>query len=82
MGPRQRRHDGTATGPGSEAEPAATYTYQWTCRCAVTTTVTWAGTYTVAGPGIAPFTVDLGTRDFTGEPFAYPVVEVQAVVNG
>ena len=67
---------------GSEAEPAALYTYQYACRCAVTTTVTWGGTYTVAGPGIAPFTVDLGTRAFTGEPFAYPVVEVQAVVNG
>ena len=71
----------TATGtvPGSEAAPSAIYTYEHDCACAVTATAIWGGRYTVTGPDFEPFTVELGTREFTGPPHDFPVHEVQAV---
>ncbi|MGH9186896.1 MAG: hypothetical protein ACRD0U_13935 [Acidimicrobiales bacterium] len=75
---------GTVDGdqPGADGQPTDTYAYQYPCTCQVTATVTWAGSYTVTGPGVGPVTIDLGTREFTGPPLAYPVREVQAVIVG
>jgi len=50
----------TATTPGSEAQPAATYTYETHGDFTVTETVTWTGTFTLEGPDTPPQTNDLG----------------------
>jgi hypothetical protein len=74
----------TVTGrePGSELHPSAKYTYQHDCGCTVTATAIWGGSYTVSGPGFEPFTIDIGTREFTGPDHPFPVHEVQAVDRG
>lgn len=51
----------SSSAPGSSEQPAATYTYETPGDYTITTTVVWAGSYTYAGPGLAPQTVDLGT---------------------
>ncbi len=66
--------------PGSESEPAATYTYETKGDYTVTQTVTWAGTYTLTGPGVNEV-VDLGTTATTSSR-TYHVTEVRAVLRG
>lgn len=61
----------TASQPGSEASPAATYRYETPGGYTLTLRVSWTGSYTYTRPGFAPVTAPLGTstrtatRDYT-----------------
>lgn len=67
--------------PGTEARPAATYTYETHGDFTLTATVTWGGTYTYTGPGVAPTTADLGTTTRTSTR-TYHVISVRAARIG
>lgn len=66
--------------PGSAAKPAASYMYETRGDFTVTQTVTWAGTYTLVGPGVSDV-VDLGTTT-TSSSRTYHVIEVRGARVG
>ena len=66
--------------PGRESRPAAKYTYETKGDYSVTYTVTWEGSYILAGPAVNEV-VDLGTTT-TSSTRRYHVTEVRAVLRG
>ena len=72
----------TGNGPGTEADPSATYVYERQCACTVTLTATWGGSVTLSHP-LLPTPIQ---QSAAGVPFtataAYDVVEREAVIVG
>lgn len=70
----------TATQPGSQQHPAATYMYETIGDYTLTMTLVWSGSYTYSGPGVPPQTASLGavTRSST---LPYHVAEVRSVLE-
>jgi hypothetical protein len=67
-------------GPGSEAQPSATYVYERQCDCTITVTVVWGGSVTFSHPLVpAPL-----VQESPGVPFTtsmpYEVDEREAVI--
>lgn len=69
-----------STSPGSPERPAGKYMYETNGEYTVTRTVVWAGSYTLAGPGVSE-TVDLGTTT-TSSSRRYPVIAVRGARVG
>lgn len=69
-----------STSPGSPERPARKYMYETNGEYTVTRTVVWAGSYTLAGPGVSE-TVDLGTTT-TSSSRRYPVIAVRGARVG
>ena len=69
----------TASGPGSEAEPAATHVYETKGTYTITVTARWTADFVLAGPGLPGRPTPMGaavlrsTRD-------YPVQEVRGLL--
>jgi hypothetical protein len=69
----------TASQPGSEAAPAATYSYQTPGGYTLTLRVSWTGTYTYTRPGFATTTAPLGTSTRTATR-SYQVASISPVL--
>jgi hypothetical protein len=67
-------------GPGSEAQPSATYVYERQCDCTITVTLVWAGSVTFSHPLVPAALV----QESPGVPFTtsmpYEVEEREAVI--
>jgi hypothetical protein len=68
-----------ATRPGSETDPAARYTYETHGEYGLTLDVTWGGSYTYSGNGVAAVTTDLGTTTRSSSR-SFAVTEVRPVL--
>lgn len=69
----------SASRPGSEAFPAATYRYETPGGYTVTLRVSWTGSYTYTRPGFAPVTAPLGTSTRSASR-PYTVVAISPVL--
>ncbi|MHB1444720.1 MAG: PKD domain-containing protein [Acidimicrobiales bacterium] len=69
----------TAYGPGSQAEPAASYTYQQKGAYQVSVIAHYVGSYTFAGNGLTPQTAPLNV-DVTMGTLTYGVQEARSVL--
>lgn len=69
----------TATTPGSESSPAATYRYETPGGYTLTLRVSWSGSYTYTRPGFAPTTAPLGTST-RSTTRAYTVAAISPVL--
>lgn len=70
----------TTASPGSPSSPAVKHVYQTKGEFSVALSVTWSGTYTFTGHGIAGGG-PLGSVSLSGSD-PYPVVEVRSVLTG
>ncbi len=73
----------TASKPGSEASPAATYRYETPGGYTLTLRVTWTGTFTYTRPGLAATTAPLGTTTrTTTRPYTVASISPVLVATG
>lgn len=69
-----------STRPGTEADPAGRYTYETLGEYGLRLTVTWGGSYTYSGNGVASVTSDLGTTTRTSTR-GFAVGEIRPVLK-
>jgi hypothetical protein len=65
---------------GTDQTPSVDYIYQTKGRFTVTLTVSWSGTYTFSGNGVAPQTANLGPVAQGAQQLVWPVQEVRSVL--
>jgi PKD domain len=65
---------------GTDQTPSVDYIYQTKGRYTVTLTVSWSGTYTFSGNGVAPQTANLGPVAQGPQQLVWPVQEVRSVL--
>jgi PKD domain len=65
---------------GTDQTPSVDYIYQTKGRYTVTLTVSWSGTYTFSGNGVAPQTANLGPVAQGPRHLVWPVQEVRSVL--
>jgi hypothetical protein len=68
-----------ATGPGSEADPAARYVYETKGRYTIVATARWGADFVLTGPGLPPRPTPMGVAVLRSSE-DYPVQEVRGLL--
>jgi PKD repeat protein len=68
------------TSAGSQDHPSIDYVYQKSGTYTLSLTVTWTGTYTFGGNGIASETSALGPVDQAPQQLSWPVQQIRSVL--